>query len=75
MQQHQTKRPQQKPQKKRAATPFRTRVIMAGVSVTVLLALFYFFNGMRFPSEITYKNVRGSGQPYAYRHENPRSPG
>ena len=69
---HQQKMPPQKPQKRRADTPFRTRVIMAATAVSILLALFYFFNGMQFPAEITYKNVRGGAGPYAHRHESPR---
>ncbi|GEM_PF-2171433 len=65
--------PQRKKKLPPELTPLRTRVIMATFGVSVLLVLFYFFNDLKFPTDITYKNVQPSGDgPYAHQRENPR---
>jgi hypothetical protein len=51
---------QKRPPKKRPPEEidFTKSTIMAVIGVLILVVLFYFFNGAKFPSEISYEHLK-----------------
>ncbi len=48
------------PQKKttRNETPVSKKILLAVIAIGILLGMLYVLNGNRFPSEISYENLR-----------------